>query len=128
MPGQLASLGYGAGPHEGVVSGVQYEGFGVNVLQVTAPLHGFKNADDYYHRSSSRRYLKDIHTRTLILHARDDPFMWPGTVPEGSELSGRTTLELTEKGGHVGFVGGRSPWHAHYWLDRRIIAFLKQIL
>ncbi len=96
--------------------------------KVTAPLHGFENADDYYHRSSSRRYLKNIHTRTLILHARDDPFMWPGTVPEETELSGQTTLELADKGGHVGFVGGVSPWRAQYWLDRRIIEFLRQSL
>ncbi len=96
--------------------------------KITAPLHGFKNADDYYHRASSRRYLKDIHTRTLILHARDDPFMWPGTLPEDDELSGQTVLELSEKGGHVGFVSGRSPWRAHCWLDKRIIDFLRQTL
>jgi len=96
--------------------------------KITAPLHGFKNADDYYHRASSRRYLKGIHTKTLILHARDDPFMWPGSVPEDGELSGQTVLELSEKGGHVGFVSGRSPWRAHYWLDKRIIDFLRQSL
>ena len=92
--------------------------------KITAPLHGFESADDYYHRSSSRPYLKRIHTKTLILHARDDPFMWPGTIPESAELSAHTFLEVSERGGHVGFVSGRSPWRAHYWLDKRIINFL----
>lgn len=94
--------------------------------KITAPLHGFKNVDDYYGKASCRQYLKDISTPTLILHATDDPFMWPTTVPDNGELSANTVLELSERGGHVGFVGGPAPWRAHYWLEQRIVEFLLQ--
>ena len=87
---------------------------------VTAPLHGFADVDDYYRRSSSRQFLKHIRTPTLILHALDDPFMTPDTVPAPDELGADVTMELSTSGGHVGFVGGRWPWRACYWLDLRI--------
>jgi len=95
--------------------------------QITAPLHGFAGADDYYRRSSSRQFLKDIRTPTLILHARDDPFMWPQTAPVDSELSPSITLELAQHGGHVGFVAGDRPWQPEYWLEQRIFAHLSGI-
>jgi predicted alpha/beta-fold hydrolase len=93
---------------------------------VTAPLHGFAGADDYYARASSRQYLKHIETPTLILHSRDDPFMTPAAVPQPHELSASVRLELSEHGGHVGFVAGRWPWRAEYWLEQRIPAFLAE--
>ena len=71
---------------------------------VTAPLHGFRDASHYYQESSSRQYLKGIRVPTLILHALDDPFMTPDAVPTPAELSRCTTLELSRRGGHVGFV------------------------
>lgn len=92
--------------------------------QVTAPLHGFSGADDYYDRCSSRQYLAAIDTPTLLIHAADDPFMERQTVPDASELGPGVSLELTNNGGHVGFVSGPSPWKPHYWLDDRIPAFL----
>ena len=92
--------------------------------QVTAPLHGFAGADDYYARASCRQYLKRIRVPTLILHARDDPFMFPDTVPGETELPPAVTLELSEHGGHVGFVSGPWPWQAEYWLERRIVEWL----
>ena len=95
---------------------------------VTAPLHGFAGADDYYARASSRRFLKQIEIPTLILHSRDDPFMLPTTAPRPQELSASTELELYDSGGHVGFVGGDWPWRACYWLERRIPTFLAEIL
>jgi predicted alpha/beta-fold hydrolase len=91
---------------------------------VTAPLHGFAGADDYYARSSSRQYLKDIRVPTLLLHSSDDPFMTAATVPQPHELSNSVELELYDRGGHVGFVSGRWPWRARYWLEQRIPAFL----
>lgn len=94
--------------------------------QVTAPLHGFKGADEYYTQCSSRQFLKDIQKPTLILHAKDDPFMWEHTVPEEHELSQSIQLELSEHGGHVGFITGKSPFHAEYWVDERIIKWLDQ--
>ena len=91
---------------------------------VTAPLHGFRDAQAYYRLSSARRYLGTIARPTLILHARDDPFMSEAVIPGAEEVSASTTLELSEKGGHVGFIGGASPARAEYWLERRIPEFL----
>ncbi len=92
--------------------------------RATAPLHGFRDAADYYARCSSRQFLSRIATPTLIVHARNDPFMFPGVLPEASELSERVTLEIARGGGHVGFVAGRAPWRARYWLDERVSRFL----
>ncbi len=94
---------------------------------VTAPLHGFRDADDYYKQSSSRAYLHDIVTPTLVIHAEDDPFMTPAVIPTAEELSDSVTLELSPHGGHVGFVGG-SPFAPHYWLEERIPGYLCQQL
>ncbi len=95
---------------------------------VTAPLHGFDSADDYYARCSSRQFLHRIETPTLLLHARDDPFMSPGAVPSGAELAANVTLELSPRGGHVGFVAGRWPWQAQYWLEQRIPDYFAEYL
>ncbi|MEO5703022.1 MAG: alpha/beta fold hydrolase, partial [Gammaproteobacteria bacterium] len=95
---------------------------------VTAPLHGFANADEYYSRSSSRQYLKNIRIPTLILHATDDPLMSAQAIPQTNELSSSTRLELSERGGHLGFVGGKYPWRPEYWLELRISEFLSTTL
>lgn len=92
--------------------------------QVTAPLHGFDGVDDYYRRSSSRQFLARIHTPTVILHARDDPFMTADAIPDAGELGPGVTLELSRSGGHVGFVSGNWPWKPCYWLDQRISEIL----
>ncbi len=94
----------------------------------TAPIHGFDSAYDYYQRGSSRHYLRDISVPTLILHAEDDPFMTPDAVPEEEEMSSTITLEISPKGGHVGFVSGRWPWQAEYWLEERMPRFLSPYL
>ena len=91
---------------------------------VTAPLHGFRGARDYYRCASARPYLGAIAVPTLILHARDDPLMSEAVIPDPEELSESTTLELSERGGHVGFIGGSSPAKAEYWLERRIPEYL----
>jgi uncharacterized protein len=91
--------------------------------RVTAPLNGFTDAQDYYRRASSRYFLGEIRTPTLIIHAADDPFVFLHSLPQASELSGSTQFELQAKGGHVGFVDGtfRNPG---YYLERRIPAWL----
>ncbi len=94
--------------------------------RVTAPLHGFSGADDYYARSSSRQYLKEIQVPTLIIHSRDDPFMTDAVIPQPSELSPLTRLELSNYGGHAGFVSGEFPWSPRYWLEQRILGQLNR--
>jgi len=91
----------------------------------TAPIHGFKNAKDYYQKSSSKQFLKDIKTKTLIIHAKDDPFMCDEVIPKKSELSHSVKLELYDHGGHVGFING-SLFHFDYWLETRILEFIKK--
>jgi predicted alpha/beta-fold hydrolase len=93
---------------------------------VTAPLNGFSHVHAYYRESSSRAYLSKINTPTLIIHALDDPFMTPDIVPAAEELSKSITLELSEKGGHVGFIAGRLPGKPVYWLEQRIPDYLRQ--
>ena len=96
--------------------------------QVVARLHGFKNVQDYYHRSSSRQFLKSIAVTTLLIQAIDDPFMTEDVLPDLDELSSSIYLEITQGGGHVGFVAGEIPFKPDYWLERRIPEFLKQHL
>lgn len=93
---------------------------------VTAPLHGFSGADEYYRVASSRQYLKTVRVPTLIVDARDDPFMCPATIPRESDLSENVTLELSRHGGHVGFIGGRWPWRPEFWGDTRVMSFLEE--
>jgi len=90
---------------------------------VTAPLHGFRDAADYYARSSSRQFLPAIRTPTLLLHAADDPFMTAAVVPDPNELPDGVELQLSTHGGHVGFVTGPHPGRPVYWLERRIARF-----
>lgn len=92
---------------------------------VTAPLHGFSDANDYYSKSSSRQYLSAIEIPTLILHARDDPFMTTDAIPTTEELSDKVMLELADQGGHVGFVSGHLPFRPRYWLEQRISQFFR---
>ena len=94
--------------------------------QITAPLHGFSGADEYYRLSSSRQYLKSIQKNTLIIHSRDDPFMFPHTLPKENELSEYITLELAQKGGHVGFISGKIL--PQRWLEQRIMHYLLEPL
>lgn len=79
--------------------------------RLTAPLHGFASAEDYYARCSSRGFLGGIRRRTLIVQAVDDPFMPPSVIPGADELSDHVVLERSARGGHVGFLGPRrTPW------------------
>lgn len=91
---------------------------------VTARLHGFNDVHDYYARSSSRQYLSGIRVPTLLIHASDDPFMTPAALPDAAELAPCVTIELSERGGHVGFVSGHLPWRSRYWLEERIPGYL----
>ncbi len=92
--------------------------------QVTAPLHGFAGADDYYRQCSSRQFIPRIRVPTLIVHARNDPFVFPDTPPEADELPENVWLEIPQGGGHVGFVGGRWPGLAEYYLEQRVAQWI----
>ena len=90
--------------------------------QVTAPLHGFSSAADYYARASSGGYLPMITTPTLILHASDDPFLPAAAIPRPPALAPSIQLELARRGGHVGFVAATGGW-----LEQRLILFMTDI-
>lgn len=96
--------------------------------RVTAPLHGYRGVHDYYQHASCRPYLRAIRVPTLLIQALDDPFLLPTVVPAADELAAGTVLELSRYGGHVGFVSGRLPGQAVYWLEQRIPGFLQHHL
>jgi predicted alpha/beta-fold hydrolase len=91
---------------------------------VTAPLHGFASAEDYWARSSSGPLLGGVRRPLLALAARDDPMVPEDSLPrEAARANPRVLLEVVDRGGHVAFVGG-SPFRPVYWADRRATAFL----
>lgn len=90
---------------------------------ITAPLHGFRDADDYWRQCASKPLLRGIGVPTLVLNARNDPFMPGSVLPQANEVSPAVSLDFPEQGGHVGFVTGGFPGHMD-WLPRRILAFL----
>ena len=90
---------------------------------VTARIHGFAGADDYYERSSSIRWLEGITVPTLLLSSADDPFLPTEVLRDVEGIARRNPalqIDFTERGGHVGFVAGRVPWRPVYWADRRV--------
>jgi predicted alpha/beta-fold hydrolase len=93
----------------------------------TAKINGFASAKDYYTKSSCRQFLKSIRTPTLIIHAKDDPFMTPEVIPTKEDVSKSVELEIYEHGGHVGFIEG-SLLKPHYWLEQRVVEYFKEEL
>jgi uncharacterized protein len=89
---------------------------------VTAPLHGFRDTDDYWTRASSKPHLRGIRVPTLLLNARDDPFLPEWALPTEREVSSAVKLEFPSRGGHVGFVTGPFPGHIE-WLPQRLLHF-----
>jgi len=85
---------------------------------VTAPLHGFEGADDYWARSSSLPWLKAIGVPTLVINARNDPFMPAAALDAIGAVPPHVVLEFPHSGGHAGFPG------RHGWLARRVLEFL----
>ena len=93
---------------------------------VTAPLHGFRDTDDYWARASSRPWLKSVAVPTLLLHALNDPFVPAWSLPGAPELSRAITVERPATGGHVGFTDGGFPGRLD-WLPARAIGFLAEM-
>jgi hypothetical protein len=91
----------------------------------TAPLHGYRSANDYWTRAASLPVLQYIAVPTLLINARNDPFLPGHTLPETNQVSSSVTLDFPAQGGHVGFVSGHFPGHVQ-WLPTRIVTFLAQ--
>ena len=94
---------------------------------VTAPLHGFRDTDDYWTRASSKPVLPRIRVPTLLLNARNDPFMPATSLPGPSEVSAAVRLDFPEQGGHAAFVSGPFPGHIG-WMPRRVTAFFEETM
>lgn len=92
--------------------------------QVTAPLHGFQDAADYYQKNSSLPYLETIPNRTLILNALNDPFLSSECYPVKTNNS-KITLEFPVHGGHVGFTSINQ--NGLYWSELRASRFVAGI-
>jgi len=90
----------------------------------TAPIHGFRNVDDYWQRASAKPLLKQITLPTLLLNARNDPFLPADALPDRFEVSPTVLIEQPEEGGHVGFVTGPFPGNLG-WLPQRILSFFE---
>ncbi len=88
---------------------------------VTAPLHGYRDTDDYWNRASAKHVLSDITVPTLVLNARNDPFLPAEHLPYAA--SPHVTLNYPEQGGHVGFTAGGPPGRID-WLPQRMLDFL----
>ncbi|KFB68474.1 hydrolase [Candidatus Accumulibacter vicinus] len=91
---------------------------------VTAPLHGFAGADDYWRRASSKPWLPGIRLPTLLLNAQNDPFLPAPALPTVDQVAASVQLEFPRQGGHVGFVTGRLPGRLD-WLPQRILDYFQ---
>jgi predicted alpha/beta-fold hydrolase len=92
---------------------------------VTAPLHGFASADDYYERSSAKRYLDAIRTPSLCISSEDDPFIPADSVSHARDVaSPHVRFEVPRWGGHTGFVAGSWPWRPIYWAEETAVSWL----
>lgn len=88
---------------------------------VTAPLHGFRGADDYYARCSAGPLLGGVEVPTLVLNAANDPFLPAAALPATNKVPAWVRLEVPRHGGHVGFVTEGLPGCLD-WLPRRLLA------
>ena len=94
---------------------------------VTAPLHGYRDTDDYWTRASSKDGLANVCLPTLVLNAKNDPFLPGRHLPRQDEVSPMVRLEQPEEGGHAGFARGAFPGNID-WLPQRLLAFFREHL
>jgi predicted alpha/beta-fold hydrolase len=93
--------------------------------RATAPLHGFRSADDYYLRSSSMRYLGRIEVPTFCVNSADDPFLPAEALERAREsASDDVMFKVTRWGGHAAFITGRWPWRPSYWAEEQAVTWL----
>ncbi len=89
----------------------------------TAPMHGFRDAEEYWAKCSSKQYLENIHIPALLINAQDDPFLGAGSFPyREAGNNPHFYLETPETGGHVGFVTFPDKY---YWSERRAFCFIE---
>ena len=93
---------------------------------VTAPLHGFRDTEDYWARASAKPWLRHIAVPALILNARNDPFLPAAALPGAADVSPLVTLEQPAHGGHTGFARGHLPPGNIGWLPSRLLEFFPQ--
>jgi predicted alpha/beta-fold hydrolase len=96
---------------------------------ITAPLHGYRDAVDYYTRASSLPGLLDIRLNTLLLSAVDDPMLPPEVLDEVREAARKNPsleIEFVDRGGHAGFVTGSVPWRPFYYAEYRVGKFFAE--
>ncbi|UJP05693.1 MAG: alpha/beta fold hydrolase [Nitrosomonas sp.] len=89
---------------------------------VTAPLHGFRDTDEYWRISSSKQWLPHIRVPTLVVNARNDPFVPAASLPAAHQVSSAVHLEFPQQGGHAGFMQGPFPGKLD-WLPQRVLSF-----
>ncbi len=92
--------------------------------KVTAPIHGFESATDYYQKASGLYVLEQIQHPTLIVHALDDPFLCHNYIADFPEGNDNLLFEMSDHGGHVGFISGNNPLKPTYWLEHRVLDFI----
>jgi uncharacterized protein len=93
----------------------------------TAPMIGYSGANEYYTRESSLPLLSEIAVPTLLINAKDDPFLGKGCFPvEQSERSSALFFEAPERGGHIGFY--TKPTNKEFWHETRVADFLGKVL
>ena len=92
----------------------------------TAPMHGFKDATDYWQQSSAKPWLKNILTPTLVLNARNDPFLPEQVLPGPDYGSANIVFHQPAQGGHIAFVTGMWPGNLT-WLPTRLATFFSAV-
>jgi predicted alpha/beta-fold hydrolase len=93
---------------------------------LTAPLHGFAGADDYYRRSSCLSFMARVAVPTLCLSSEDDPLIPGESAHRARDASApEVRFDITPWGGHTGFVSGRWPWRPSYWAEESAVGWLR---
>lgn len=91
---------------------------------ITAPLHGYRDTDDYWTRASAKPGLNNVAVPSLLLNALNDPFMPASALPSLSDVSRYVALDQPFAGGHVGFLSGQFPGHGR-WMSERVMRFFE---
>lgn len=92
----------------------------------TAPLNGFKSAEDYWAKCSSGPLLERIRIPSLIVNALDDPFLGEACYPNTQSINPIIQLKFPKYGGHVGFIN--KSINGKYWSETRAIDFIENLL